>query len=70
MHGHDDATVPYSDVVDFCDKVIHLAGDCTLMGYEGATHGFFNKGRNNDRWYHSTIAEMDMFLIEIGYLSL
>ena len=70
MHGHDDATVPYSDVADFCDKVIHLAGDCTLIGYEGATHGFFNKGRDNDRWYHSTIAEMDMFLTEIGYLSL
>jgi acetyl esterase/lipase len=70
MHGHDDTTVPCSDVVDFCDKVIHLAGDCTLIGYEGATHGFFNKGRDNDLWYQSTIAEMDMFLTEIGYLSL
>lgn len=68
MHGHDDTTVPCSDVVDFCDKVIHLAGDCTLIGYEGATHGFFNKGRDNDLWYQSTIAEMDMFLTEIGYL--
>jgi len=70
MHGHDDVTVPYSDVVDFCDKVIRLAGDCTLIGYEGATHGFFNKGRDNDRWYYPTVAEMDMFLTEIGYLSL
>ena len=69
MHGHDDVTVPYSDVVDFCDKVIRLAGDCTLIGYEGATHGFFNKGRDNDRWYYPTVAEMDMFLTEIGYLS-
>lgn len=70
MHGHDDTTVPYSDVADFCDKVIRLAGDCTLIGYEGATHGFFNKGRDKDRWYHPTIAEIGMFLTEIGYLSL
>ena len=68
MHGHDDTTVPYSDVVDFCDKVTRLAGDCTLIGYEEATHGFFNKGRDNDRWYHPTVAEMDEFLTGLGYL--
>lgn len=68
MHGHDDTTVPFSDVVDFCDKVTRLAGNCTLVGYEEATHGFFNKGRNNDRWYYPTVAEMDTFLVTLGYL--
>lgn len=68
MHGHDDTTVPYSDVVDFCDKVTRLAGSCKLVGYEQATHGFFNKGRDNDRWFHPTVAEMDQFLTELGYL--
>ena len=68
MHGHEDTTVPYSDAVDFCDKVTRLAGDCTLIGYEEATHGFFNKGRNNDRWFHPTVAAMDEFLTGLDYL--
>jgi len=68
MHGHDDTTVPYSDVVDFCDKVTRLAGDCRLIGYEEATHGFFNKGRENDRWYQPTMAEMVHFLAGLGFL--
>jgi acetyl esterase/lipase len=69
LHGHDDTTVPYSDAVDFCDKVTRLAGSCKLVGYEEATHGFFNKGRNNDRWYYPTVAEMDAFLTDLGYLN-
>ncbi|MCB1672873.1 MAG: alpha/beta hydrolase [Gammaproteobacteria bacterium] len=68
QHGQDDATVPYSDVTAFCDKLTRLAGDCTLIGYAGAGHGFYNKGQASDRWYGPTVAEMDRFLTRLGYL--
>jgi len=68
QHGTEDTTVPYSEVVAYCEEVKGLGGDCTLIGYEGATHGFFNKGRDNDRWYTPTLLEMDSFLHRLGYL--
>jgi acetyl esterase/lipase len=68
LHGRADTTVPYSDAVDYCDKLTRLAGDCTLVGYDEAEHGFFNKGRENDRWFHPTVAEMDGFLTRLGFL--
>ena len=54
--------------MDFCDKLTRLAEDCTLIGYEQAEHGFFNKGVENDRWYRPTVEQMDGFLVGLGYL--
>ena len=68
LHGTADTTVPYLDVVAYCDKVDSLGGDCRLTGYERAMHGFFNKGLENDRWFTATLQETDDFLTELGYL--
>ena len=37
---------------------------CELFGYEDAGHGFYNYGRGQDR----TFAEMDAFLVSLGWL--
>ena len=37
---------------------------CKLFGYEDAGHGFYNYGRGRSR----TIAEMEAFLVSLGWL--
>jgi acetyl esterase len=37
---------------------------CKLVGYEGASHGFFN--RNED--LAKTLAEADGFLVDLGWI--
>ena len=37
---------------------------CKLVGYEGAGHGFFNRGDD----YTKTLAEADGFLVDLGWL--
>jgi Esterase/lipase len=40
-----------------------------LKVYEGAKHGFFNFGRNDEKDYYAlTVAAMDEFLASLGYL--
>ncbi len=68
VHGHDDQTVPFAHVEQFCQRAKGNGDRCGLIGYEGAGHGFFNKGRNDDIWYKATLEEMDSFFTELGYL--
>jgi acetyl esterase/lipase len=69
MHGTADATVPYSDVERFCKDAAARMLACTLVGYEGATHGFFNPQNAEGKWYRATLAEADRFLTDQGYLA-
>ena len=39
---------------------------CDLHLYEGQPHGFFNF--EHQKYYAETLAEMDRFLVSIGYL--
>lgn len=69
LHGMADATVPYTDVERFCTESKKLGNQCQLVGYEAATHGFFNPGRGSgDQWHRETLQEVDRFLTTIGYL--
>ncbi len=64
LHGKVDTTVPYESVVAF-ESVMKTAGrPCKLVGYEGAGHGFFNRGAD----YSKTLAEADAFLVDLGWL--
>jgi len=64
LHGKSDTTVPYADVDRFCTEARMRGNQCQLVGYEGATHGFFFEGK----WYRETLLETDRFLTAIGYL--
>ena len=67
LHGKADTTVPYADVERFCSEANALGNQCRLVGYDGATHGFFNLGRG-EKWYRETLLEADRFLTMLGYL--
>ncbi len=64
LHGTKDTTVPYASVVAF-ESVMKKAGrPCKLVGYDGAGHGFFNRGED----YTKTLAEADGFLVDLGWI--
>lgn len=41
---------------------------CKLITYEGQGHGFFNYGACGGKHYDLTLAEMDRFLVHLGWL--
>lgn len=64
LHGTADTTVPYASAEAF-ERVMNEAGrECKLVGYEGAGHGFFNRGEA----YRQTLAEADAFLVHLGWI--
>jgi acetyl esterase/lipase len=67
LHGKADTTVPYADVERYCAEASALGNQCRLVGYDGATHGFFNPGRG-EKWFRETLLEADRFLTTLGYL--
>ena len=68
LHGKADTTVPYADVERYCAEAGKLGNQCALMGYDGATHGFFNPRNADRKWYRETLLEADRILTKIGYL--
>jgi len=63
FHGKADTTVPYATVAKFAEVMQASGNRCELVGYEGQTHGFFNKAK-----YQETLDATDAFLVSLGYL--
>lgn len=68
FHGNADKTVPYENAVRFQSEMAKAGNACELVTYEGSGHGFFNKGRKDNR-YEDTTRRLDEFLVKIGYLA-
>lgn len=68
LHGRNDALVPFVDVERYCAQAVRSGRSCKLVGYEGATHGFFNPENKQGHWYLESLREMDRFLVKLGYL--
>lgn len=64
LHGKADTTVPYATVVAFESEMKKAGRTCKLVGYDGASHGFFNRGEHFDK----TLAEADAFLVDLGWI--
>jgi acetyl esterase/lipase len=64
FHGKSDTSVPYATAEKFAEKMKAAGARCELVGYEQAGHGFYNFGRD----HHRTSAEMDAFLVSLGWL--
>lgn len=64
FHGKADTTVPYMTAEAFTAEMIKAGNRCELVGYAGASHGFFN----SIKWREDTIKRMDKFLKSLGYL--
>ncbi|MFT5123543.1 MAG: acetyl esterase [Kiritimatiellia bacterium] len=69
FHGKADSTVPYATAALFEQAMKAAGSDCTLVGYEGEPHGFFNFGRGDNRAFIDTLKQADAFLVKRGYLS-
>ena len=64
LHGKADTTVPYASVVAFESAMKKAERPCKLVGYDGAGHGFFNRGEDSAK----TLAEADAFLVDFGWI--
>ena len=68
FHGTEDKTVPYKQAQRFTKAMREAGNTCELCAYEGRVHGFFNHGRDDGSDYEQTVAQMDDFLVQLGYL--
>ncbi len=64
LHGKQDTTVSYGSVVAFDAAMKNAGRPCTLVGYEGAGHGFFNSNPH----FSTTLAEADRFLVALEWI--
>jgi len=69
FHGKADTTVPFATAEAFAAKMKAAGNRCELVGFEGESHGFFNYGRGNNRFFRQTLAQADEFLTSLGYLN-
>lgn len=68
FHGTEDKTVPFVTAQEFTNKMKALGNECILAAYEDEPHGFFNFGKKSNGPFISTVAMMDKFLVELGWL--
>lgn len=64
LHGIADALVPADTAVAYCERIAALGGDCEIVLYGGAPHGFFNRAPHFER----TLGQMTRFLERLGWL--
>ncbi|MCG6189454.1 alpha/beta hydrolase [Maribellus maritimus] len=67
MHGKNDTTVPYENVVRFKQAMKQEGNKCILKGYRRQTHGFFNYSRS-PRNFQKTLRRSEKFLEKLDYL--
>lgn len=66
FHGGKDELVPMETIRFFCSSLNRLGTNCRLVEYPEAGHGFFNY--ENRKYYLHTLAGMNDFLVEKGFL--
>jgi len=67
--GSEDKLIPVSTAEKFQQKMQEVGVKSELRVYQGQGHGFFNHGKDGNKWYEKTIAETDAFLTELGWLA-
>lgn len=66
--GTKDKLIPVSVVERFKTGMEKAGVRCEVRLYEGQPHGFFNAGKNNQKYYLETLRESDVFLTSLGWL--
>jgi acetyl esterase/lipase len=67
--GEEDKLIPVKTIRDFANTMKKHGARCETMFYPGAGHGFFNKGKNDERHYQATLTAADEFLVSLGWLT-
>lgn len=66
--GTKDKLIPVETAKKFQTRMKELGVRSELHLYEDQPHGFFNEKGGENPYYAKTVAEMDRFLIELGYI--
>lgn len=66
--GTNDTLIPVSTSEDYEHRMEAVGSRCDTHLYEGKPHGFFNKGRSEDKYYNATVLAMDEFLMSLDWL--
>lgn len=66
--GSEDKLIPVATAKKFQKQMQDAGVRSELRVYEGQGHGFFNHGKDNNRWYNETIGETDQFLMSLDWL--
>ncbi|MDB4798143.1 alpha/beta hydrolase fold domain-containing protein [Verrucomicrobia bacterium] len=66
--GTKDKLIPVATGERFKRRMFEVGARSELILIEEQGHGFFNHGRNENRFYNETVAHMDRFLVSLGYL--
>ena len=61
MHGDEDTTVPFENVVRFTQTMKQAGNECTLVRYKGQKHGFFNFNKE-PKYFKKTVQRTERFL--------
>ena len=64
FQGDADTTTPVLGARTYNERMEKLGRRCELVEFEGAKHGFFNRGEA----FEKTLADTDAFLTSLGYL--
>lgn len=67
MHGKDDTTVPYENVVRFEGLMEQEGNKCKLKAYKNQKHGFFNYSKK-PKYFKKTLKQTERFLLEYNLL--
>jgi acetyl esterase/lipase len=67
--GTQDKLIPVATAQRFQNQMNELNVRSDLRLYAGASHGFFNARKEDGKYFRLTVAEMDEFLVSIGWLA-
>ena len=69
-HGTADKTVPYLSAEMFHEKMTELDNQSILVPFEGKSHGFFNRNKQNPTSdYQKTLKLTDAFFRQLSWAS-
>ena len=66
--GTKDVLVPLATIQKFDSTMKDFGNRCETHYFDGQGHGFFNKGRHDDKFYQQTVARMNQFLISLNWI--
>ncbi len=66
LSGSDDGLIPPRLVHAFQSRMKEAGNDCTFIEYPGAGHGFFNYGREDNKYFRLTMQAFEDFLLQLN----
>ena len=66
--GTNDKLIPVATGETFQQQMTDAGVYSELHLYEDQPHGFFNHGKDDNRWYNETVAAADKFLKALGWI--